>query len=64
MHIKEMVMKWTSAMIVWPKEFPLLVLAFISFRIYTDRKFVMAERVYILDMYNPGIYPMVMLSAH
>lgn len=24
----------------------------------------MADRVYILDMYNPGIYPLVKLSAH
>lgn len=38
-----------------------LVFGVLSFRVFTNRDFVMAGRVYILDMYNPGIYPLVIL---
>ncbi|KAG4944459.1 hypothetical protein JHK82_048606 [Glycine max] len=34
------------------------VFDFLSFSAFTNGDFVMAGRVYILDMYNPGIYPL------
>jgi len=39
-----------------------LVFGFLSFKVFTNKDFVMSGRVYILDMYNPGIYPLVILS--
>lgn len=38
------------------------VFDFLSFSAFTNGDFVMAGRVYILDMYNPGIYPLVICS--
>lgn len=57
MHIKEMVMNWTLPTTVWPTNF-LLMSELIFLRISLI-EFVMAGRVYILDMYNSEIYPFV-----
>lgn len=64
MHIKEMVMRWTLLVTVCPKNFSFWHLTSFwrltsCFRIFTNSGFVSAGRVYILDMYNPGIYPLV-----
>lgn len=51
-------MKWILLMIVWQRIFPAIAFTWFSFEMLMVLS-MLAGRVYILDMFNPGIYPHV-----